>query len=63
MNRLKQESTWRGVILLLTAFGVQIAPDMQQAIITPTVTSFMAILSLTDEQVDDMFRLAATFNP
>jgi hypothetical protein len=34
MNRLKQESTWRGVILLLTAFGVQIAPDIQQAIIT-----------------------------
>ena len=30
---------------------------------SPTVTSFMAILLLTDEQVDDMFRLAATFNP
>jgi hypothetical protein len=30
---------------------------------SPTVTSFMAILGLTDEQVDDMFRLAATFNP
>ena len=28
-----------------------------------TVASFMTILSLTDEQVDDMFRLAATFNP
>jgi hypothetical protein len=30
---------------------------------SPTVTSFMSILSLTDAQVDDMFRLAATFNP
>jgi hypothetical protein len=30
---------------------------------SPTVTSFMAILGLTDAQVDDMFRLAATFNP
>jgi hypothetical protein len=30
---------------------------------SPTVTSFTAILNLTDAQVDDMFRLAATFNP
>jgi hypothetical protein len=29
---------------------------------SPTVTSFMSILSLSDAQVDDMFRLAATFN-
>jgi hypothetical protein len=34
MNRLKQESTWRGIILLITAFGVQIAPELQNAIIT-----------------------------
>ena len=27
MNRIKQESTWRGVILILTAFGVQLAPS------------------------------------
>jgi hypothetical protein len=30
---------------------------------SPTVASFMAILDLTEAQVDDMFRLAATFNP
>jgi hypothetical protein len=30
---------------------------------SPTVTSFMSILGLTEAQVDDMFRLAATFNP
>jgi hypothetical protein len=34
MNRIKQESTWRGLILMLTAFGVQIAPELQEAIIT-----------------------------
>ena len=34
MNRIKQESTWRGIILLLTAFGVQLAPELQEAIIT-----------------------------
>jgi hypothetical protein len=30
---------------------------------SPTVSSFMAILNLTGAQVDDMFRIAATFNP
>ena len=34
MNRIKQESTWRGIILMFTAFGVQIAPELQEAIIT-----------------------------
>jgi hypothetical protein len=34
MNRIKQKSTWRGLILMLTAFGVQIAPELQEAIIT-----------------------------
>jgi hypothetical protein len=33
MNRLKQESTWRGLILLATAFGVQLAPELIEAII------------------------------
>jgi hypothetical protein len=31
--RLKEPSTWRGVILLLTAVGVPIAPAMGEAII------------------------------
>jgi hypothetical protein len=30
---------------------------------SPTVMAFAAILNLADEQVDDMFRLAETFNP
>jgi hypothetical protein len=34
IDRFKQESTWRGIILLLTAFGVQLAPELQNAIIT-----------------------------
>ena len=32
--RLKEPSTWRGMILLCTAFGVPIAPQMAEAIIT-----------------------------
>jgi len=33
MNRLTQESTWRGIILVMTAFGVQLAPELIEAII------------------------------
>ena len=34
INRLKEASTWRGIALLLTAFGVQVAPEVQEAVIT-----------------------------
>lgn len=33
-ERLKEPSTWRGLILIATAFGVPIAPAMGEAIIT-----------------------------
>lgn len=33
INRAKEASTWRGIILVLTAFGVPIAPAMAEAII------------------------------
>ena len=32
-DRLQEPSTWRGIILLLTAVGVPIAPAMGEAII------------------------------
>lgn len=31
-DRLQEPSTWRGIILLLTALGVPIAPAMSEAI-------------------------------
>jgi hypothetical protein len=31
--RLREPSTWRGIILILTAVGVPIAPQMGEAII------------------------------
>ena len=34
LARLKEASTWRGIALLLTAFGVQVAPDVQDAVIS-----------------------------
>ena len=34
LNALKQESTWRGIIAIATALGIQLAPELQAAIIT-----------------------------
>ena len=34
VNRAKEASTWRGIILLLTAVGVPIAPAMADAIVS-----------------------------
>ena len=33
VNRAKEASTWRGVIMLLTALGMNISPEMADAII------------------------------
>ena len=33
LTRLTEQSTWRGIILLLTAFGVQVEPELQGHII------------------------------
>lgn len=34
LARIKEPSTWRGFILLLTAIGVPVAPQMADAIVT-----------------------------
>lgn len=34
IERLKEPSTWRGIILLVTACGVPVAPAMAEQIIT-----------------------------
>lgn len=33
-SRLQESSTWRGIILLLTAVGVHMSPELQEQIIT-----------------------------
>lgn len=38
INRLKEASTWRGLAMLLTALGLHIAPDMQEAVIATGVS-------------------------
>ena len=34
LARVKEPSSWRGLILLLTAIGVPVAPEMADAIVT-----------------------------
>lgn len=34
INRAKEASTWRGIILILTAIGVPVAPAMAEAIVS-----------------------------
>ena len=34
VNRAKEASTWRGIIMLLTAVGLKITPEMADAIIS-----------------------------
>ena len=34
LARLKEASTWRGIALLLTVFGIQVAPEVQEEIIS-----------------------------
>ena len=43
LARLKEASTWRGIALLLTALGVQVAPDVQEAVISAGVAVAGAI--------------------
>lgn len=33
LNRLKEASTWRGLVLVITALGVQLTPDQLSAIV------------------------------
>ena len=34
LDRAKEPSTWRGIILLLTAIGIPVAPHLAEAIVT-----------------------------
>ena len=38
IERIKEPSTWRGIILLFVAFGCNISPEQQEAIITVGLT-------------------------
>jgi hypothetical protein len=42
-NRLSEQSTWRGIILLLTALGVVISPEQAEKIIAAGIAIVGAI--------------------
>lgn len=37
-TRLKERSTWKGVVWIITAFGVALTPEQSEAIITAGIT-------------------------
>lgn len=37
-ERLKEKSTWKGVVWLITACGVALTPEQSEAIITAGIT-------------------------
>lgn len=38
MERLREASTWRGLIMLVTAFGVTVSPALSSAIVAAGVS-------------------------
>jgi hypothetical protein len=34
LDRLKEPSTWSGLVLLATTFGLQVSPDQSEAVIS-----------------------------
>ena len=45
--RITQESTWRGIISIIALFGVQVAPNQAEHIITGAVSLVASINILT----------------
>ncbi len=42
-RRLKEPSTWRGVVALCAVFGISVSPEMQQAITGAAIGIIAAI--------------------
>ncbi len=49
LERLKEKSTWVGIIALISAFGVAIKPELSEAIATTGVSLAGLIAVLTKE--------------
>lgn len=53
IERLKEASTWRGVVLLLTSCGLQISPEQSSAIIAIGLGVAGAIGALTPNKAGE----------
>ena len=50
-ERLSEPSTWRGIMMLLTAFGVTISPELQEYIISGGLALVGIIGMVTKDKV------------
>lgn len=50
LDRLTQESTWTGILAVLTAFGVALKPELAQGIITFALGTFGLIKIIVNER-------------
>ena len=53
IERLKEASTWRGLIAVLTALGLVISPDLQAAIIATGLALIGLVGALTKDKKDE----------
>jgi hypothetical protein len=50
LERLSEPSTWRGIVALLTAFGIGISPEQMQLIITAGLAVIGVIGAFTKDK-------------
>lgn len=50
IERLKEPSTWRGIILMLTGAGIHIAPEIQSLVISIGVALAGAVAVTTPDK-------------
>ena len=51
LDRLREASTWRGIILLLTALGIQLEPEQATAIVSAGLALSGLIAVLTKDKL------------
>ena len=47
LARLKERSSWIGIISIISAIGLKVAPDAQEAIVSAGIAIVGAVLALT----------------
>ena len=52
IRRLKERSTWLGLIVILSVAGITLAPDQKEAIIAAGIALAGAVSALTKDKVE-----------
>lgn len=53
IKRLKEPTTWQGLIALVTAFGVALSPELAEGIVSLGVTIFAVVSIVLKERGSD----------